>query len=152
MQTQERQSHRRGSHKSKERRFHCRSSQPPESLQNDCNDDGLYSIQDCGGCRKAAETHVDPCEERDDDGCRTNEATSSNEQSYPYSAQVDNVYGQFARTRARNKVARAEQVKESLTRKPPSEAHTLIFHYCDMSRRASQNPCPYTQKIQSQHT
>src|SRR5438876_6049966 len=123
MQTQERESHRRGSHKSKERRSHCRSSQTPESLQNDCNDDGLYSIQDCGGCRKAAETHVDPCEERDDDGCRKNEARSSNEQSYPSSAQVANMYGQFARTRPRNKVACAEQVKESLTSKPTSAAH-----------------------------
>src|SRR5438128_643285 len=142
MQTQERENHRRGSHKSKQRRFHCRSSQTPESLQNDCNDDGLYSIQDCGGCRKAAETHVDPCEERDDDGCQKNEARSSNEQSYPSSARVANMYGQFARTRAWHQIARAEHVKECLTRKPPSAAHKLIFHDCDMCRRASESRCP----------
>src|SRR5712691_3644296 len=110
--------------------------QPPESLQNDCNDDRLDSVQDRGGCRNFTEMYVAPCQDCDNDCCRSNKTTSRDEQSYPSGAQVANMYGQFARTRAWNQIARAEQVEEFLTRKPPSAAHKLIFHYGDMCRWA----------------
>jgi hypothetical protein len=51
-----------------------------------------------------------------------------------------------------NKVARAKQVKEFLTRKPASAAHKLIFHEGDMCRWATESRCSQTQKEQSEFT
>jgi hypothetical protein len=40
-----------------------------------------------------------------------------------------------------NKIARAERVKEFLTRKLLSTAHQLIFHYGDTCHGASESRC-----------
>jgi len=123
-QTQERQR----PDESKKCCLHRCSSQTPEGLKDDGDDDRLNSLANARYRRELAKPDVEPSQTGDHQRCREDETATRGQQTSPTGAQVSDVNCYFARTGSRYEIACAKQVEEFFTGEPMPASGEFVLH------------------------